>query len=253
MKIQIISDVHLENNLKRPLINRLADVLVYAGDVGEDLKVIHKYFGEVRKETSSPIVYVLGNHEYFGKYLTSAPGDVKKFLKNIPNIFVLEKDSKIIDNVCFIGTTLWTNFDDYRGEQAAQSIMPEYKFVKITNQYYRIKYITTKDVLDEYLKGKDFIEEEIVRAKKNKYKTVIITHTCPTFMCATEKEKKGILVGSFYTELSKFISCKRPDIWVYGHTHSSREIKVGRTRVISNQFGYRDEDCKFVEELMVEI
>lgn len=253
LKLQIISDVHLESNSTFPLINKSADVLVYAGDVGEGLSKIFLYFTKVRLETSSPIIYVLGNHEYFGKYLASAFGDVKTFLKTIPDIFVLEKDSKIIDDVCFIGTTLWTNFDDYRGEQAVQAGMPEYRAVRTTDQYCRTKLITTRSIVKEHLKCKEYIEEEIINAKRNKLKTVIVTHTCPSFKCATEKEKKGVLVGAFYTELSEFISCKRPDLWIYGHTHNSKEVKVGRTRVISNQFGYRNEQCGFVEEFIVEI
>ncbi|MDF1690692.1 MAG: serine/threonine protein phosphatase, partial [Cycloclasticus sp.] len=34
----------------------------------------------------------------------------------------------------------------------------------------------------------------------------------------------------------------QPDLWVYGHTHSNLDIKVGNCRLVSNQQGYPNEE-----------
>lgn len=61
MKIQVLSDLHTEfGDLFVPETN--ADVVVFAGDIGvgiDGLKWIES------QEIDKPIIYVLGNHEFY--------------------------------------------------------------------------------------------------------------------------------------------------------------------------------------------
>lgn len=31
---------------------------------------------------------------------------------------------------------------------------------------------------------------------------------------------------------------RQPDVWIYGHTHQSDDLMMGRTRIVSNPKGY---------------
>jgi hypothetical protein len=43
------------------------------------------------------------------------------------------------------------------------------------------------------------------------------------------------------------------DLWSHGHTHDSFDYTVGRTRVLSNPKGYRDENKAFVPDLVLDL
>ena len=75
MNLQILSDIHLEfEPEKLPEINLLADVIVVAGDLSISESDSENFFKYIRSKSSAPILYVLGNHEYYGKYLMKTMG-----------------------------------------------------------------------------------------------------------------------------------------------------------------------------------
>jgi hypothetical protein len=45
-----------------------------------------------------------------------------------------------------------------------------------------------------------------------------------------------ILSAAYTSDCSDLL--ENVDLWVYGHTHESRDFKVGRTRIVSNSKGY---------------
>ena len=44
--------------------------------------------------------------------------------------------------------------------------------------------------------------------------------------------------GAFASEYGSWIAHSRIDAWIYGHSHSNIDTKIGSTRVICNQMGY---------------
>ena len=67
LKIQFFSDIHLEfGNFDIPATD--ADVIVAAGDIGVGLHGI-----EWLQQRKKPIVYLAGNHEYYGGDLVHTP------------------------------------------------------------------------------------------------------------------------------------------------------------------------------------
>ena len=61
MNIQIISDTHLEVSHKEITINPLCDLVILAGDIGDKDSAL-----TFIKGINKPVIYVLGNHEYWG-------------------------------------------------------------------------------------------------------------------------------------------------------------------------------------------
>lgn len=44
--------------------------------------------------------------------------------------------------------------------------------------------------------------------------------------------------GAFTVELEDFIEGSGIDYWIYGHSHYNVDVKIGKTKCISNQLGY---------------
>ena len=103
MKLFVVSDLHTEFAEFEPQADG-ADVAVLAGDIGVGLSAlewIHQKFSEM------PVVYVLGNHEFYRGNLD----DIARFkAQAAPNVHILEQDAVILNGVRFLGTTLWTDF-----------------------------------------------------------------------------------------------------------------------------------------------
>ena len=109
MKIGVHSDLHSECSLCT--ISNLAelDVLVLAGDIG-DPATVPLFFDYLRRKAPKlPVLYVLGNHEYYGFALNEAK-DLYRSICQKYDITLLDDDSITLDGVQFIGSTLWTDF-----------------------------------------------------------------------------------------------------------------------------------------------
>ncbi|KAF5271786.1 hypothetical protein FQR65_LT17593 [Abscondita terminalis] len=61
MKIQIISDLHQEFGMSELSFDK-ADIVVFAGDINLGIKGIQWIQSTIK---SKPVIYVLGNHEYY--------------------------------------------------------------------------------------------------------------------------------------------------------------------------------------------
>ena len=111
MKLHVLSDLHTEfGDFNPPETD--ADIVVLAGDIGVGTEGIE--WG-ARQFPAIPIVYVPGNHEFYGQDIRSA-----HLLSEVApdNIQVLDDKACKIDGVRFLGSTLWTDFK-FNGEGEA--------------------------------------------------------------------------------------------------------------------------------------
>jgi hypothetical protein len=124
MKIQIVSDLHLEfGPLELPVEG--ADVLIAAGDIALGLEGF-----QWLEQFSIPVIYVAGNHEYWGQDLaglTAALAD----RSGAGDIHFLENRAVVLDGVRFLGCTLWTDFNacDEAAMDELRFIMNDFRYV----------------------------------------------------------------------------------------------------------------------------
>ena len=103
MKLNILSDLHIGYSaLDTPLND--ADVVVLAGDVAPPRQA-----AQWAMRLTKPVIYVLGNHEFYGSSIDVAATELKRLCAGT-HIRVLDNDAVIIDGVRFLGSTLWTDF-----------------------------------------------------------------------------------------------------------------------------------------------
>lgn len=129
MKIAICSDLHLEFGDINLQNTENADVLILGGDIcvaadigrpdpnnfmeGARSNRITDFFKRCSFQFPH-VIYVMGNHEhYHGDFATSG-NKLKSLLESnmLSNVYLLDKETKKIDDITFVGGTLWTDMNN---------------------------------------------------------------------------------------------------------------------------------------------
>lgn len=241
MRIFACSDLHFEryNFVQKILINDFPkdiDLLIIAGDLE-----VYACFSEAVKlicDNFNKIIYVAGNHEYYG----SSPGKVNGLLAKLSakhkNFYWLNNSSSIIDGIKFIGTTLW--FED-----RPDNILYEQMF----NDFGQISGFKPW-VYQENNRALDFLTGNVSQG------SIVITHHLPSFK-SVHPRYAGSNIERFFVSFraEKILLEKKPAFWIHGHTHISRNYNLGSTTVICNTAGYPNEKAQsgFNPKLIIEI
>jgi len=149
MKIALASDLHLEF---APIVldnTEGAEVLLLAGDicVAHDViekdqpfanksQIIHDFFYDCCNKFPH-VVYVVGNHEHYHGDYKYTVSHLKKMLKYLPNLKILDIETWTLhDEVTFIGGTLWTdmNKEDSLTMFHMKSRMSDYHVIANSNR-----------------------------------------------------------------------------------------------------------------------
>jgi predicted phosphodiesterase len=251
MKIRILSDLHLEFQRWTPP-PAPADVVVLAGDIDtgtEGIQWGREHFPE------SEIIYVPGNHEYYGSELQEMLGKMRRAATRA-GVHLLDGDSIEIDDVRFLGATLWTDFALYGSEPKdiarsmaiAQSTMADYEVIrwKDTGR------LAPDDTREIHFLQRAWLRQELSQSFAGS--TVVVTHHLPHPSSVHAKYRGSPLNPGFASDMSELV--RRPvSLWIHGHTHESIDYEVGLTRVICNPRGYlpQEPNRNFNPKLVVEV
>jgi predicted phosphodiesterase len=254
MKIKLVSDLHLEFSDVYINNNEGADVLILSGDIMVASKILKpeseygKRFRDFLKRMSFQfphVIYVAGNHEFY---------DSGRFFEGIDwlrmacgvhdNIHFLERDTKVIDDVVFVGGTLWTdmNKSDPLTLHAVRDMMNDYRAIR--NDKNGFVPIKPSDTVERHIRTREYIMQ-IADMNKDK-RVVVVTHHTPSFQSCSEEYKHDTLMnGAYHSSLEEYI-LDRPQIklWTHGHTHHAFDYMIGECRVVCNPRGYEGYDWK---------
>ena len=237
MRLWILNDLHLELTRGWDLPTGDArpdfDVLVVAGDLIPRMERGVKWLLE--RVPDRDVIYVAGNHEFYGQDIDR---DIEKARAAAAGsrIHVLQNDSITIGGIVFLGATLWTDYDlfgdpEYTMMNAGET-MNDYRKIRMRNYELRLR---PKDTLKRHMESRDFIAREL---RKPNRRHIVVTHMGPHPTAARRGFERDISSAAYTSDLSALIQECGPEVWVYGHTHESRDFIVGGTRLITNAKGY---------------
>ena len=161
-------------------------------------------------------------------------------LTNGSNVHLLERDTFVLDDVTFLGTTLWTDFN-ILGQKSSTK---KYAAARI-NDYKKIYFgskktlFETADAEEEFRKNVEWLDETVPNVETKK--TVILTHFAPSMDSVPEEFHDDILSGGFASNLEERIHKWKPKVWIHGHLHTSYNYHIGDTRIVANPRGYPKE------------
>ena len=239
MRLAVFSDLHLEfAPFEPPPLD--VDLVILAGDIDLGTKGI--YWAE--RSFKAPVIYVVGNHEFYHGEVRDLWRDLRDAAAFCPKLTLLENQALEIEahgRACrFLGTALWTDFaacgeDEVRRAMVeARDFMADYRVIRNGRRT-----LTPEDTLVWHEEAKNWLNAEL--GKPFEGETIVVTHHAPSLRSVAPRFEGSLLNGGFVSDLEDLVLATQPALWVHGHTHHNVDYRIGRTRVVANQRGYRSD------------
>lgn len=243
MRLLILSDLHhelwrekaphIDTKISRP------DVVILAGDISGGAKAVE---WAANAFADTPVLYVSGNHEAYGKNLDDVQEEIEAACLGVPNVHFLNCSEYVHESVRFIGATLWTDFklfgDDMRANamHEAESLMTDYKRIRLARKGYRK--LRAADTAQLHAVHKSWIKRKLAEAFAGS--TVVITHMAPSILSVPEQYRTDVSSAAYASRMDDLVS--QADLWVHGHMHEALDYRIGKCRVVCNPCGYISRD-----------
>jgi Icc-related predicted phosphoesterase len=242
MKIQVLSDLHIDNWRHSSTVEKFldecttdADCLILAGDVVSLSKKDHA-LKQMRLicERYKDVIFVPGNHEFYDISIDAGLDLLREWDSQIKNWHFLDAYKTIyISGQSFKGATMWQPSPN-QGEYTQ----------KISDHYYIKDF--TKEAPKHYRRLTDFLDSSLQPTD------IVVTHHAPSTKSISPEFSGSPANHWFITpELESVIQKKQPLMWIHGHVHSVWDYKISTTRILCNPRGYPGEGVRFNPKLVV--
>lgn len=242
MKLHLVSDLHMDAYLNRDdcIIYDLdpedCGALIVAGDLSESWYLETRAFSdfEVLCDKYPNVLYILGNHEYYGSTYEETQERFRDLDSRISNLFCLDNESVMIDGVSIAATTLW--FRDTPMNQIYERQMSDFWQIQEFRSW----------VYGQNEKSVNFLKEA-------RDIDLVVTHHLPSHRSVNAKYSHEPTNLYFLCDVSEIMLDMGPKVWVHGHTHIPCSYQLGDTRVVCNPRGYPGENSSGYGPLTIEI
>lgn len=259
MRLLILSDLHREfwkdTGPKVGMALLDVDVVLLAGDIDADDKAVS---WAQRTFPNTPVVYVAGNHEFYGHCIQDIDAKIASAADATPNVNYLNCRELVLDGYRFLGATLWTDYELFglalkqRALSMAKDVLADYRYIKRSSQ--TNDFISPEDTIVLHRQQVQWLEERLSQPFSGK--TIVVTHMGPSIKSITKTYINDPVSAGFASDLEHLV--QKADLWVHGHIHESVDYMIQGCRVITNPCGYRTrggapENWKFDPNLVVTI
>lgn len=282
MKIKLASDLHLEFSDITIPNDEGCDVLILSGDilVAADLyehpetsygmystvnladlgrrqqsAIRFRNFLKRCSDTFPHVVYVAGNHEFYHFRWFQTLDVLREECAKFENVYFLENDVKKINDVTFIGSTLWTDMNkgDPLTLHAVRDMMNDYRIIR--NDKAGFTSLKPADTAIRHRNSLKYIQTVIEGKFDEKF--VVVGHHAPSKLSTHARYANDTLMnGAYSSDLSDFI-IDHPQIklWTHGHTHHPFDYVIGETRIVCNPRGYEgyEPDSGWNPNIVIEV
>ena len=252
--IHIASDLHIEFTGMGCELDTVCensrDILIVAGDLAEGTRG----FEWLRNQCSySDVVFVTGNHEYYGYDIDDVDKKFRQFEKETPNFHFLQMNSVELFGLKIAGCTLWTDMQGMDGWERRQveKSMTDFSGA-ITKRGTRL----TADIAAGInMQHRNWLMQQHEA-------DIIVTHHAPSDQSITDywRAHGGLLNPAFAGNSDDLVRLLEPAYWIHGHMHSFlrywHDGKVDGTQVLCNPRGYGgsyQERTGFSDNLMISL
>ena len=227
MRINYISDLHLEFGMPPKDLDISGDILVVAGDL--TVKADDQHLAWLNSLDFKHVLYILGNHEFYRSNLEKIKVETLKKLS--PHVHLLDDSSITLEGITFHGSTLWTSFNngDWFAMNAADQGMNDFRLIRFEHGERKFNSGSAK-----------YLHEKSVQYLLNEVQPgdVIITHHAPSYGSIHEMYAGQILNHAYASDLEWLIDATEPKYWIHGHMHASFDYFRAGCNILCNPRGY---------------
>ena len=253
MRIQLLSDLHLETEDYEPVPAPGAELLVLAGDIDSTWSAFDRF-----RDWPQPVLLVAGNHEFDGRELNDAWPALRRRCEKL-SITLLECESTVRvaadgQRVRFVGTTRWCDFDLFGPERREKSMRAASYFMQLMDSMRDGRPYDADAVRADALACRAWLERELAAPGDDWDTTVVVTHFAPSVRSADPRYGRQSGTASFCNADDDLLPFAQ--LWIHGHLHCIQDYRVaharGTSRVVCNARGHaRKGEAERHEPLLV--
>lgn len=238
MRLQILSDLHLETEAFEPAPAPGAELLVLAGDVDSSWAGFERF-----RRWPVPVIYVAGNHEFEGRDLDDTWAALRERVQSV-GLTMLEREQCIVQGadgrrIRFLGTVRWSDFDLFGDARRERAMNAATYFLKVMHAKRHGARFDAPAVREEALACRAWLAE-VLHEPHDADATVVITHFAPSLRSADPRYGAQSATASFCNADDELLPFA--DVWIHGHLHCRHDYRVaharGDTRVVANPRGH---------------
>ncbi len=234
MKLQLLSDLHLETESYLPTPAPGAEVLILAGDIDTTWRSF-----ELFRDWPVPVLVVPGNHEFDRRDVDEARQGLRAHVSAL-GLRLLDDESAVLTGadgrrVRFVGCTRWCDFDAFgpAGRDRAMRAGSYFQKVMQSNRHGEVFGVDAVRALA--LAQRAWLAAELVRTG-DWDATVAITHFAPSLKSADPRYGRQPGTASFCNNDEDLLA--HAQLWLHGHLHCRHDYRIGSTRVVANARGH---------------
>jgi hypothetical protein len=240
MKIQLLSDLHLESEAFDPVPQAGAEVLVLAGDIDSTWRGYERF-----ADWPVPVLAVAGNHEFDRRELDQAWPALRQHCGRY-GITLLERDcvtltSRVGCRVRFVGSVRWCDFDGLGPAERPRALRAGEYFQRVMVATHGGAPFDALAVRREALACRAWLAGELAKPARGQWDTtVVITHFAPSVRSADPRYGPLPSTASFCNADDELMPAAA--LWLHGHLHCRHDYTIahahGRaTRIVSQARG----------------
>lgn len=237
MRIQLLSDLHLETESFEPQVAPDADLLILAGDIDSGHAQLDRF-----KDWPVPVIYVPGNHEYDDQDFDRATSALRERCERL-GFTMLDCEQTRIEHagrtIRVLGTTLWNDFELFGSAGVDASMRAARYFVENVQRSTRNgKPMGVAELRDEGVRCRDWLREQLTSPEHRSTgddATLVITHFAPSLRSNDPRYPVNASTASFCNAYDDMIA--HATLWVHGHLHCRHDYAAGASRVVCNARG----------------
>jgi hypothetical protein len=240
MRLQLLSDLHLETETFDPQPAPGAELLVLAGDIDNSWQALQRFAG-----WPVPVLVVAGNHEFDDRELDDAWPALRKRCEAL-GLRLLECETAVLEDsqgrrIRFAGTVRWCDFDLFGPARRERAMRAGAYFQRVMRATQHGRPFDAVAVREEALRCREWLAQALSEPAEGRWDaTVVVTHFAPSYRSADPRYGEQAGTASFCNADDALLP--GADLWLHGHLHCRHDYVVqhadGRsTRVVSQARG----------------
>ena len=244
MRLQLLSDLHMETEVFEPVPAPAAELLILAGDIDSSWAALRRFAG-----WPVPVIFVAGNHEFDRRDVRGAWDGLRRLCADA-GIRMLEQEEALLTGadgrrIRFVATTRWCDFDLLGPPQRGRCMRASRYFVEIMRAQIDGKVFDAVAVREQALACRAWLAQALRTPPVEPVDaTVVITHYGPSSRSADPRYGLQAGTASFCNDDEDLLPLA--DLWLHGHLHCRHDYQVlhdssaarASTRVVSNARGH---------------